>query len=448
MDLFEYASQQQEEPEEGERQFNEAIYTVSEITSEVKSLIHARFGKSSIWIKGEISNFKGRNQSGHMYFFLKDENAVLNCVFFRNANQRIDFELQEGLEVLALGRLDVWAPGGKYQLIIEAIRPGGAGELYLRFEQLKKKLELEGLFDPARKRKLPAFPKRIGLITSPTGAAIRDMIHVIRTRCPIVKLLLFPVKVQGEGAAQEIAAAIEEANRPNHGLEVLIAGRGGGSIEDLWAFNEEIVARSIVASRLPLISAVGHQTDFTISDFVADVRAATPSQAAELVVPNLGILRQRVESLIRNIVHDLHRQWELAAARLKELNRAAPLRDPRVLIESRMQRLDTAVERMVDRLRERKDREGDRVSRAYDRLRIFLAKLMVPRKLRFEKSVSNLSMLNPLSILARGYSVVSREGGQIVKRSGQVHRGEQVSVRLYEGGLACQVTQILKTSET
>jgi exodeoxyribonuclease VII large subunit len=417
LDLFEYAKKHS--GEESERP-DEAIHTVSEITAGVKSAIAGLFGRENVWVKGELSNFRGRNQSGHMYFRLKDAGAVLNCVFFRNANRKLELELKDGTEILAFGRIDVWEQGGNYQLIVEDLRVGGTGELYLRFEMLKKKLEGEGLFDPARKRALPEFPKRIGLVTSPTGAAIRDIITVTRQRCPFVHLLLHPVKVQGEGAASEISAAIAELNDPKYGLELLIAARGGGSIEDLWAFNEEAVARAIAASRIPVISAVGHQTDFTIADFVADVRAATPSHAAEMSVPNVGEVRDRVERLTQAIVRELLHVRDVAAQKLEALLRAPVLRDPASMIRARLQQLDLMVERMAERV----------------------VNAVRPRRVAFEKAAGSLSLLNPLAVLERGYSVVTKRDGGIVKKGSQVKKGEEVNVRLHEGELGCQITKI------
>ncbi len=449
MDLFEYADQQslqekEKEPKTEEREaLREAIFTVGQITAEVKHLIGARFGQEDFWVKGELSNFKGRNQSGHMYFRLKDDRAVLNCVFFRNANQKSTVDLKEGMEILAHGHLDVWEKGGNYQLIVEEVRPGGIGELYLRFEQLKQKLEQEGLFAPERKKPIPAYPKRIGLVTSPTGAVIRDIIHVIRRRCPFVSLLLVPVKVQGDGAKEEIAKAIAELNRPEHAIDTLIVGRGGGSIEDLWAFNEEIVARAVAASRVPVISAVGHQTDFTITDFAADIRAATPSQAAELAVPDVAELKRRADLLLRNIVQELVRSRDVAHEQLTALRRSAPLRDPMSLVRERTQRLDLAVERMIGSLKVRKERDAERVLRTREHIRLLRGGVLEHRLLRFQRISSNLELLSPLGVLARGFSVVRTERGNIVKRSRQVKPGEDVSVRLHEGELSCQIKKIL-----
>lgn len=437
MDLFEYARGQ--ETATGEQSESDTIYSVGQLTSEVKGLITSCFGQDNFWVKGELSNFRGRNQSGHMYFSLKDDRAVLNCVFFRNTNRNLTVELKDGLEILAFGRLDVWERGGKYQLVVEELRAGGEGERHLLFEQLKKKLEEEGLFAEERKKPLPEFPTRIGLVTSPTGAVIRDIIHVVRRRCPFVKLFLTPVKVQGKGAAGEIAAAILELNDPKHGLELLIVGRGGGSIEDLWAFNEEVVARAISESKIPVISAVGHQTDFTISDFVADRRAATPSQAGEIAVPNMTEVRRRVQSQMREMVRDLVQAREAASEKLEALRRSTPLRDPMSMIRARTQRFDLAVERMIGRLKRCREANAERLRSCFQHLRIFLGGMVRPRRLRFDKVASNLGLLNPLSILARGYSVVKKQSGKIVKRSSDVRLGDNLSVRLHEGQLACQV---------
>jgi exodeoxyribonuclease VII large subunit len=449
VDLFEYASQQAIEIKEEKSEVptvQEQIFTVGQITGEIKSLLTSKFGRDPFWVKGEISNFRGKNHSGHMYFSLKDERAVLNGVFFKNANRNLKVELKDGMEVLAFGRIDLWEPGGKYQLIIEEIRPGGLGELYLRFEQLKKKLESEGLFALERKRKIPECPDRIGVITSPTGAVIRDIITVIHRRCPFSKLVLFPVKVQGDGAAQEIAKAIEVMNRPEMNMDVLIVGRGGGSIEDLWAFNEEIVARAIVGSRVPVISAVGHQTDFTIADFVADVRAATPSQAGEVAVPNLEEMRHRIETMMKNIVRELLRIRELRAEQLAALTRSAPLRDPRVLLRDRAQKLDDLLERIVSNVVMKKDRNRESVDRAHAELLRLPKRLLNQRVLRFQKASSNLNLLSPLGVLSRGYSIARTDGGKVIKEATQVNVGDEIGVRLHQGELKCQVKQTYKTS--
>jgi len=260
----------------------EKIYTVSELTREIKQVLETGF--PCLWVEGEISNFK-RHSSGHLYFTLKDENSQIRCAMWRYRANDLIFRPEDGMKVLVQGNLQVYEPGGYYQIIVQQVQPAGVGELQLAFEQLKKKLYAEGLFDEAHKKPIPIFPERIGVITSPTGAAIRDIISVITRRFPIAQIILAPVRVQGPGAKEEIVQAIQDFNEFGE-VDVLIVGRGGGSLEDLWAFNEEVVARAIFTSKIPIISAVGHEIDFSISDFVADRRAPTPSAAAEMAVPD------------------------------------------------------------------------------------------------------------------------------------------------------------------
>ena len=443
MDLFEYAEKMKGDAERAKAE-DPAIFTVSEITSEIKALLTSRFGSERVWVKGEVSNYKGRNQSGHMYFRLKDAGAVINCVFFRGSNAKLKVDLKEGMEVLASGRLDLWDKGGNYQLILDEVRSGGVGELHLRFEALKKKLESEGLFAAERKRALPSFPAKIGLVTSSTGAVVRDIIHVIRGRCPGVEVLLFPVKVQGDGSAREIAQAIEALNDPTLGLDVLIVGRGGGSIEDLWAFNEEEVARAIFSSRLPVVSAVGHQTDFTIADFVADARAATPSHAAEITVPNQMELNQKVRMWMRAILQDLIHYRDLSSERLERLRSSQGLQDPKHRIQARTQEVDHLTQRLITALEEKRSDRKERFARAELLLGRLPARFLFPRKSRFERAASNLSILNPLSILSRGYSVVKSKAGRVVKSAGDVSVGDSIRVTLFEGEIACDVTKTSK----
>lgn len=367
------------------------IYQVSELTREIRNVLEERFPE--VWVEGEISNFRPAG-SGHFYFSLKDDQSQIRVVMFRGAQSGLRFRPENGLAVLCYGRLTVYEPRGEYQVIIEHMEPKGIGARELAFEQLKKKLEGEGLFDPSRKRPIPYLPRRVGIVTSPTGAVIRDMIHVLTRRFPNIRVLLNPVVVQGEGAAGEIAQAITEMNERDD-VDVLIVGRGGGSIEDLWAFNEEVVARAIGVSRIPVISAVGHETDFTIADFVADLRAPTPSAAAELAVPVkedlLLMLRERCRRLLRD-------------TRLAE-----PLL-----------RLDHLREGLLTHLAHRLEinREGIR---------------------RFLK---NLESLNPMATLARGYAIATRRGeSKPLKHSREASPGEEVDLRLYEGTLLTRVVK-------
>lgn len=446
MDLFEYAKQQnasQEPSAEKKSDDPQGIFSVFDLTVQLKSALAARFPQK-VWVKGELSNYKGRNQSGHMYFSLKDDRAILNCAFFKGLNNRVKFELEEGMEVLVCGKIDLYEKAGRYQLIVEDIRAGGMGELFLRFEQMKKKLEKEGLFLEEHKKPLPVHPKTVGLITSPTGAAIRDMIHVLRSRAPSIKVLLIPAKVQGDGSWQDIKKAIEWMNAPELNVDVMIVGRGGGSIEDLWAFNEEGVARAIFNSKVPVISAVGHQTDFTIADFVADKRAATPTHSIELSVPNEQEQFVKAKDLMRQMIQEMLALKKTATEKLKGLQNASVLKDPYQFFRSRMQQLDFAIESLQVHLKNKHVKIQERVKRVEQHLVLQLGTFYKPRFLRFQKAASNLSLLNPLAILSRGYSVVKTNVGKVLKKSSEVKVGEKVKVQLFEGGLECQVISTLK----
>jgi len=391
------------------------VFSVSEITRRVRELIENNF--PSVWIEGEISNFK-QIMSGHVYFTLKDELSQIKAVMFRTLAQKIDFQPGDGMMVIALGRLSVYEPKGEYQIIIDFLQPKGVGALQLKFEQLKKKLEAEGLFDPSRKRKIPFMPTCIGIVTSPTGAAIRDILMILERRFPNLHIIIYPVRVQGEGAAQEIAEGIEYLNKMD-AIDVLISGRGGGSLEDLWAFNEESVARAIFNSRIPVISAVGHEIDFTIADFVADLRAPTPSAAAELVVKNREDLRLRVKELSRrfniayaNHLQNLHSRIELLTHRLL---------DPRKRIEELKEGLDDISERILNGIKRT----------------VELKKTMISAK------ADNLNALNPLAVLERGYSITFMEStGEVLKYADRTTVGDGVRVRLKQGEIGCTVREI------
>ncbi len=380
------------------------IYSVSEMTREIRTLLEERFGE--VWIEGEISNFRPA-ASGHFYFSLKDETAQIRCVMFRGANRGLRFQPENGLQVLCGGRISVYEPRGDYQILVERLEPQGIGALQLAFEQLKKRLEGEGLFDPARKRPIPALPRKVGVVTSPTGAAIRDMVDVLTRRFPNIQILLNPVLVQGEGAAGEIASAVAVMNERDD-LDLLIVGRGGGSIEDLWAFNEEVVARAIAASRIPVISAVGHETDFTIADFVADLRAPTPSAAAELAVPVK-------EDLLYEIGEKKHRLVQatgqiLENSRLQVARWKAFFRDPGRRVAEALLRVDHCREQLL--------------SAAGHLLMMAREKVGGMRR--------HLESLNPLAILERGFAVVSRPG-ILRPHASEVAAGDPLKIRLYEG---------------
>lgn len=388
------------------------VFTVSELNSRIKSSLEEQF--SDIWIEGEISNFKPAT-SGHLYFSLKDSQGQIRAVMFRGAAMKVRFRPENGLSVLAYGRVTVYEPRGDYQIILETMEPKGVGSLQLAFEQLKKKLEEEGLFRSDRKKPLPFLPRKIGIVTSPTGAVIRDMIHVLTRRYPNIHILLRPVLVQGEGAREDIARAIEELNRRDD-IDLLIVGRGGGSMEDLWAFNEEIVARAIADSRIPVISAVGHETDFTIADFVADVRAPTPSAAAEMAVPVLEDLLYSLSKQRRALYQNITSKIENYALMLKRWE--AYFRDPtRRLTESLLK---------IDHIREQM------ISSMENRLK-FLRQTLQHRQ-------EHLTALNPTAILSRGYAVAKRlSDGHIIRDAAILKEGDEVEVQVHHGRFRSRV---------
>jgi len=394
------------------------IFSVSEISRGIRTLLEDNF--SDIWIEGEVSNFKPAS-SGHFYFSLKDESAQIRAVMFRGANAQLRFRPENGLQTLCYGKISVYEPRGDYQFIIEHMEPKGVGALQLAFEQLKKKLDAEGIFDEGRKRPIPFLPGKIGIVTSPTGAVIRDMIHVATRRFPNIQILLNPVLVQGAGAAPEIARAIEELNERDD-IDVIIVARGGGSMEDLWAFNEEIVARAIAASKIPVVSAVGHETDFTIADFAADLRAPTPSAAAELVVPVKEDLLYSIEQKRHRLVQAV--QQKLENGRLLLRRWEGYFRDPTRRIAESMLRLDHVSERIQTVVEHRLEMSRESIAR-----------------LRHQ-----LEALSPLAVLERGYAIVSRPGGpgplRPLRRASDVSPGEALKIRLYEGEVSAIASHI------
>jgi len=395
-------------------QSEQRVYTVSELAREVRAHLEDSFGV--VRVVGEISSLSVA-ASGHAYFSLKDPDASLPAVMFRGAIARIGGQVPaEGTEVECLGRMTLYEPRGRTQLVVEFMVPRGAGALGLKFLQLKEKLAAEGLFAPERKRPLPLLPGSIGIVTSPTGAAVRDILKVLANRFPSIPVLICPVRVQGEGSAEEIAEAIERMGDGKHG-DVLIAGRGGGSLEDLWSFNEEAVVRAIVASKVPVISAVGHEVDLVLSDLAADVRAPTPTAAAEMVVPD----RQELLDHLLESIKDLQRvmKLELSTARHRLLDTASRIRDPRRVLETYRQRVDEAQNTAINIITLEVER----------------------RRTRLQGQLGALSSLNPLAVLERGYSVVSRPDGQTVTKSTQVSSGDPIHVRLHQGQLDAKITK-------
>ena len=391
------------------------ILSVSELTQLIKFQLEQSF--DSLWVEGEISNFR-MPSSGHFYFTLKDEKSQIRVVMFRSQNLELDFQPEDGLAVICRGRLNVYETRGEYQLILDYLEPRGLGALQLAFEQLKQKLAQEGLFDPAHKRPLPLLPRKIAIITSPTGAAIQDILNIIERRFTNVEILISPVKVQGEGAAQEIVSALEEINQMRE-MDVIILARGGGSIEDLWTFNEEIVARAIYRSVIPVISAVGHEIDFTIADFVADLRAPTPSAAAELVVKNKGDLVNTLNNLEVRLRNTLRKVYEMNQNRFFFLQKRMP--DPRKVIPS---------------LRLKIDEYGERITLSVS------IKIKIKRE-KVEGMVGRLDALSPLNVLKRGYSITRTVPDlKMVRDAKQLVHGDKINVRLFKGNLVCRVEEV------
>ncbi len=395
----------------------QTIFTVAELTRKIKQCLEREIG--SVWLVGEISNLRTPS-SGHVYMTLKDDQSQISAVAFRRVAQYLKFRLVDGLEVVVFGRVSVYEPRGDYQIIVEKIEPKGQGALDLAFRQLKEKLEKEGLFDPARKKPLPAFPQRIGIVTSPTGAAIRDMLDVIFRRFPGMQVYLRPVRVQGEGAAEEIAAAVADFNAWGR-VDVLIVGRGGGSLEDLWAFNEEVVARAIAASEIPVISAVGHEIDVTISDLVADYRALTPTAAGEVVAPDRGALLDALDGLKRRLAQALLRRLALARQQLEALRRSYGLSRPLEPIRQRQQRADDAVQRLQTAARSR---------------------LELARR-RLASAGARLEGVSPLAVLARGYSVTMKADGSVLRDAADARVDDRLVTVLSRGRVESVVTRRL-----
>lgn len=387
------------------------VATVSQINNYVKKILDHNIILNNVWIKGEISNFK-HHYSGHLYITLKDEGAVLKAVMFRGSAQSLAFEPNDGMKVLARGRISVYEAGGSYQLYIEEMIPDGVGELYIAYEQLKKQLESEGLFSPEHKKPIPPFPDRVGVVTASTGAAVRDIINVITRRYPMAEIVLYPAQVQGSGAAESVVKAIEYFNATD-GADTLIVGRGGGSIEDLWAFNEEITARAIYASKIPVISAVGHETDFTIADFVADLRAPTPSAAAEIAVPSVIELRNRIDTDKNRISRNIAGRIEGNRLLLERFK----MRTPKDRIDDANLRIDSLIKSMDSSLK--------------------MKTMHLKREL--SSAAAKLDALSPLQTLARGYSIPTTEDGTVIRSAKEMKGGTEFTLRMKDGSTDCIV---------
>lgn len=437
------------------------IYSIKDINRYIRMKLESDGLLGDVWLRGEISNFT-HHSSGHMYFTLKDSDSRLKCIMFASHNQKLPFMPKEGTKVLARGNISVYERDGNYQFYVTQMQPDGIGSLYLAFEQLKRKLEAEGLFEPSRKRMIPRFPRAIGVITSPTGAAVRDIIITLQRRHPSVPVLLFPVLVQGKGAAASIVRAIETMNRLAE-VDVLIIGRGGGSLEELWAFNEEAVARTIAASAIPVISAVGHETDFTIADFVADLRAATPTAAAELAVMNVLELQSQLLHLRARLSQSLRTEIQSRKERLARVRRSQLFINPRKYLLQQAERLDRLKERLEQRTFRQTERSREKLMRlnaalagahpgdkaafaakrlvgAAQRLEAVMTSGMRARRMQLTASIRQLDALSPLKVMSRGYSLVYDDKEQrLIKSVGDVQPGDLVKVKLADGQLDCHV---------
>ncbi|MDO4749839.1 MAG: exodeoxyribonuclease VII large subunit [Eubacteriales bacterium] len=393
------------------------VFSVSELNNHIKDLLELDPMLAQVRVRGELSNYRVY-PSGHHYFTLKDAGGSLRCVMFKSQAVRLRFRPESGMGVVAYGRVSVFPRDGAYQLYCSTLSPEGLGDLYLAYEQLKAKLASEGLFNPEHKKDLPRFPSKIAVITSGAGAAVRDIIRICNRRWPMAKILVLPVRVQGVEAPPEIVGAIRYANRFRV-ADLIITGRGGGSLEDLWAFNDERVARAIFESELPVISAVGHEPDVTIADFVADVRAATPSHAAEIAVPDQEELRATVSALERRVSVAAEKQFSALRQRLEDLQTRRVLESPRTVIDQKRMELDLVM---------------GRASAAADRL-------LSERRQQFVQLTASLNALSPLKVLSRGFSIVTNEKGIIIRDAEAAEPGESVDITLAQGKLRCVVEE-------
>ncbi len=391
------------------------VYSVTQVNQYIKGLLDQDQTMTALYVRGEVSNYKAY-PSGHHYFSLKDAGGAIRCVMFRREAVSLRFRPENGMKVLAFGRVTVFPRDGQYQLYCSALTPDGVGDLHVAFEQLKQKLYEEGLFEAAHKKPLPRFPEKIALITSPAGAAVRDMLRILEARWPLAEVCIIPVRVQGAEAPGEIAGAIAWANQ-HRAADLLITGRGGGSMEDLWAFNEEIVARAIYASDIPIISAVGHEPDVTIADFAADLRAATPSNAAELAVPDQNEIYAGLWGLGDRLGRAMTRQLEAGRAALERARRRRVLQEPMGYVDDKRVLLDYQRERLAHGLRGALSRERE----------------------RFARGAAALDALSPLKVLGRGYGIPRRTDGGVIRSVKEVDTGDGLELRLSDGSLTCTV---------
>ena len=441
---------------------NHEYVTISKINQYIKLMFDSNNALQRVYLKGEISNFK-RHTSGHLYLTLKDEESRISAIMFRSAAVNLKFVPEDGMNVLVTGRISVYPAGGNYQIYIDRMEVDGLGNLYVEFEKLKKKLQQEGLFDPAHKKEIPKFPKKIGIVTASTGAAIKDILSTIQRRFPLCETILFPALVQGISAASDVAKKIEIAN--TYDIDVLIVGRGGGSIEDLWAFNEEIVARAIYNSRVPVISAVGHEVDVTIADFVADKRAPTPTGAAEMAVPTVSEVKN-IFALKRNTLSGIIKERiTVANQEIKKLRSSYILKNPMTLYEIKMQKLDNLTDSLNKDMTNyiaKKRLELQNYQKSYvlqnplnsytkyfkeldnDRkvIKTKIEQILEKKTSDLQYIIQTLRLVNPLNILEKGYSLVKKDG-HIIKNTQDIKNNDILDIKLYQGEMKVEVKEIL-----
>jgi exodeoxyribonuclease VII large subunit len=422
-------------------QTERTVFTVSQLNNEVSQLL--THGFPALWVEGEISNLANPS-SGHLYLTLKDAGAQVRCAMFRNRVMSLKIRPANGMKVLVRGKVGLYEPRGEFQMVIEQMEDAGVGALQRQFEELKRKLQAQGLFADAHKKPLPAFPRCIGVITSPTGAAIRDILHVLKRRCPQIPVIVYPVAVQGEGSKEQIVRAIQQAGREAR-CDVLILARGGGSIEDLWSFNEESVAQAIYACPLPIVSGVGHEVDFTIADFVADVRAPTPSAAAELVGPEMAIRQTQVQRLYAQLQRIQQRRQQQAAERLTRLQKRLENQRPTNRLQQKAQRLDELEMRLQAAARRYYQRRADKLQTLTLHWQTAIPRYLARRHDKLQIQAGKLHALSPLAVLERGYGITKCvETGHVVRNVDTLRLGQTVSTQISTGHFESIVTKIQK----
>lgn len=421
----------------------EKYLTVSALTKYIKFKIDTDEHLKTVFLKGEISNYK-KHSTGHLYFSLKDETSKINAIMFNRSAAKLNFEPNEGTKVLVVGRISVYEQTGNYQIYIEDMIEDGVGNLYIAFEALKEKLSKEGLFDEKYKKPIPKIPKKIGIITAPTGAAIKDILSTIKRRFPICETILFPSLVQGENAAPDIVNKLKIAN--SYDLDVIILGRGGGSIEDLWPFNEEIVAREIFASQIPIISAVGHEVDFTIADFIADLRAPTPTGAAELAVPNMIDLTNHIKQLTIRLNENINKKIKLKKLRLDSLANSFVIKNPMIIYENKKQKIDIHKENLTRILNNKIDSNKNLLNHLKKSYILNNPENLYNKQIiKLENLIEKLKLVNPLETLKRGYTLTTQDN-KIVKSIKDIDKQKNMTIKLHDGEVETEIKNIKEYS--